>query len=1159
MKDQISRPFTLAELATALPEYPALKDAITRKRPSAVLGLHPSARAHIISALVLDTGRPAIVLCTDEGEASRYLHDLRTFLGDGVFLLPIRDFVFSGVETSSREFEHAALEVLHKASCGEVRVVVCTLESAARLTVPKDILAQRTIRLEPEQKSDLEQLISRLSAAGYTRVAELEGRGQFARRGGILDVYPASSTLPVRVEFWGDEVDTIAQFDVLTQRRTDPVDSVEITPAREIMPENIALLAERMEKLASGLKGKAYAAAADRIKNEASRLREGIFPPCIERYLPLIYDHPQTIFDYLEKPLVFVTEYSRVWEEYKNFANRSSEEVKAAFESGWLTKGLENFWLDKAQLSLEIARAGGVNFETFSRTSITEAAEVLLSTNARQTAVWSGMLDTLKEELSEARDRGYTALVLAGTDRGASAVLSDLTHSGIPAVFTDKGIKLGKNRVYVAEGSLSSGIEYPELGFSLITHGQIHAKRKKRSSNKGKGIQSVAELKIGSYVVHAEHGIGVYEGVHKMTAGGVTKDYIKIRYAGSDTLYVPVTQLDLVSKYIGADEDTRIKLNKLGSAEWQKTRSRVRSAVKDMAKELITLYAKRQSQPGYAFSPDNEWQKEFEERFEYEETDDQLRCIEEIKADMEKPVPMDRLLCGDVGFGKTEVALRAAFKCVMDGKQCAILVPTTILAWQHYETALRRMSGFGIKIDMLSRFRSASYQRQITAKLATGDLDIIIGTHRLLQKDIKFARLGLIIVDEEQRFGVAHKEKLKENFPSVDVLTLSATPIPRTLNMALSGLRDMSVIEEAPQDRHPVQTYVAEMDWGMLIDAIKRELRRGGQVYWIHNSIDDIQQTANKISELLPDARVGFAHGQMDKEELGEVWRQLLIGELDVLVCTTIIETGVDVPNVNTLIIENADRMGLSQLHQIRGRVGRSNRRAFAYLVFKKDKALSEIATKRLEAIREFTEFGSGFAIAMRDLEIRGAGNLLGAQQHGHMEAVGYEMYLRLLSEAIAEEKGEPVKTVTDCVVDLSIDAYIPQNYIEHPPQRLDIYRKIAAIRSEEDASDVLDELIDRFGEPPEAVKSLMEIATIRNRAAAQGIKEVKEQGDGIVLYPVQVDMAQVSKLSAALRGRVMVNASSVKPHIYIRKGKNQNSKEALSEVLGQLEKIASS
>lgn len=1146
----------LAELASRLTEYPQLIDAVRRKKPSAVLGLHPSARSNMIASIVTDLGRPAIVLCSEEAEASRYLHDLRTFLGDGVFLLPVRDFVFSGIETSSREFEHAALEVLHRAACGEVKAVVCTLEAAARLTLPKEVLADRMIRLASGQKADLDNLTGRLVAAGYTRVHELEGRGQFARRGGILDVYPVSASLPVRVEFWGDEVDTIACFDPMTQRRTDMIKSIEITPAMEIQPEHVEELAERVDKLATELRGKASHTAAERLHTEAANMRAGILPPCVERYLPLIYDTPQTIFDYLEAPIVFVTEFSRVWEEYKNFSNRATEEIKAAFESGWLAKGLERFWLDKSELTFHIAKAGGVNFETFSRSAISEAAQVLISINARQTAVWGGMLDTLIEELQEARARGYTALVLAGTDRGAQAVIADLIKSGIDCASADHGMELGKGLVYVAEGSLSSGMEYPELNFTLITHGQIHTRSKKRAGSKGRGIQSVAELKPGSHIVHAEHGIGVYEGVQKMTAAGVTKDYIKIRYAGSDTLYVPVTQLDLVSKYIGADEDSHIKLNKLGGAEWQKTRARVRSAVKDMAKELIALYAKRQSQPGYAFGADVDWQREFEERFEFDETDDQLRCIEEIKQDMEKPMPMDRLLCGDVGFGKTEVALRAAFKCAMDGKQCAILVPTTILAWQHFETALRRMGGFGLKIDMLSRFRSPMQQRKTISKLAVGDLDIVIGTHRLLQKDIRFARLGLIIVDEEQRFGVAHKEKLKENFPTVDVLTLSATPIPRTLNMALSGLRDMSVIEEAPQDRHPIQTYVAEMDWGMLTDAIRRELRRGGQVYWLHNNIDDIERTALKINELIPDARVGFAHGQMDKELLGEVWRQLLVGELDVLVCTTIIETGVDVPNVNTLIIENADRMGLSQLHQIRGRVGRSSRRAFAYLVFKRDKALSEIATKRLGAIREFTEFGSGFAIAMRDLEIRGAGNLLGAQQHGHMESVGYEMYLRLLSEAVSEEKGEVVKATADCVVDLAIDAYIPQEYIEHPPQRLDIYRKIAAIRNEEEASDVLDELIDRFGEPPEAVRSLMEVATIRNRAAAQGIKEVSERGEGILIYPARIDPQQVAKLSAALRGRVMLGVSTAKPHLYIRKASGQNSAVALAEVLQKLESM---
>ena len=605
-----------------------------------------------------------------------------------------------------------------------------------------------------------------------------------------------------------------------------------------------------------------------------------------------------------------------------------------------------------------------------------------------------------------------------------------------------------------------------------------------------------------------------------------------------------------MSKYIGTKDEVKVKLHRLGGQEWQKTKARVRSAVKDIAKELIALYAKRMATPGFAFEPDGEWQYDFERRFEYEETEDQLRCIDEIKGDMERSVPMDRLLCGDVGFGKTEVALRAAFKCVSQSKQCVLLVPTTILAFQHYNTIVRRFEGFPVQVEMLSRFRTPKQQEDILRRTARGEVDILVGTHRMLSKDVKFHDLGLFIVDEEQRFGVAQKERVKELAPNVDVLTLSATPIPRTLNMAMSGIRDMSVIEEAPQDRRPVQTYVLEHDNGILIDAIRRELRRGGQVYYLHNRVETIERCAAGIQMRLPEARVGFAHGKMTEEQLSDIWRQVLEHELDILVCTTIIETGVDIPNVNTLIIENADRYGLSQLHQLRGRVGRSSRRAFAYLTFVRGKVLTDVASKRLEAIREFTEFGAGFKIAMRDMEIRGAGNLLGAQQHGHMEAVGYEMYLRLLSEAVGEEKGESTgEREAECLIDLQVSAHIPDSYISSNAQRLDIYRRIADIRTHEDSLDVYDELIDRFGEPPEAVQGLIDVALLRNMAAAAGIYEVKQQQDTLLLYQRKLDLELGSRMSAALKGRVMISAGS-KPYFAVKMKKNLTPLDTLREAL---------
>lgn len=774
--------------------------------------------------------------------------------------------------------------------------------------------------------------------------------------------------------------------------------------------------------------------------------------------------------------------------------------------------------------------------------------------------VWNGKLDILLDDLSPLVQKDSTVVVMGGTEKAAKNLAEDLENEDVPALyFPLEPAEFPRGRVSVLPGALSGGFGYPHEKFYAFTYGRNAVASKKRKSRsgfkKGQSLHSLDELKKGDYVVHSLHGIGVFDGINKLEVGKITKDYIKIKYAKGDVLYVPVTQLDLVSKYIGPHEDDgrTVKLNKIGGKDWEKTRNKVRAAVKDMADQLIALYSKRQNSPGYAFSPDIDMQSDFERRFEYDETSDQLRAIDEIKGDMEKPYPMDRLLCGDVGFGKTEVALRAAFKCAADGKQCAILVPTTILAYQHYRTILKRFDGFPVEIEMLSRFRTPKEQEKILKNLKRGSLDIIVGTHRLVSKDVKFKDLGLLIVDEEQRFGVAQKEKLKELFPTVDVLTLSATPIPRTLNMAMTGIRDMSVIEEAPQDRYPVQTYVIEHDMGILCEAMEKELRRGGQVYYLHNRVESIESTAAKIKEMMPSARIAVAHGRMGEEELSEIWRDLLEGDIDILVCTTIIETGVDVPNCNTLIIEDADRLGLAQLHQIRGRVGRSTRRASAYFTFKRGKELSEIANRRLSAIREYTEFGSGFKIAMRDLEIRGAGNVLGAQQHGHMEAVGYDMYLQLLGEAVEEEKGEkPISRKKECLIDMQIDAHIPDNYIKSIPQRLAVYRRIADIKNTEDAEDVKDELRDRFGEIPQSVQGLIDVSLLRNTAAAKGIYEIGQKGNSVILYVNDIDTNTVLNLSSMMRGRVSIMDYG-KKHIAVKIADGQSPLDTLKEIFGYM------
>jgi len=834
------------------------------------------------------------------------------------------------------------------------------------------------------------------------------------------------------------------------------------------------------------------------------------------------------------------------------------EDMKELTERGVIAKGCQSFSFEFADLAGLFSQKPTVIMDAFLRTYNDAAFKELFSLKGSELSLWSGQIDTLVETLEDYIADGWCCQLMGGTKRGALAILSDLQRRELPAVFSENRESYEPGKIFVIPGVLSSGLDYPEIKLAILSYGRgqnsVHKVKSKKKSKEGKAVKDIADLIPGDYVVHTTYGIGIFDGIVKKDVQGITKDYIKIRYAGTDLLFVPVTQLDLVSKYIGGrEQDGGVKLSKLNSPEWHKTRQRVKSACANMAKELIALYASRMTVKGFAFSQDSEWQKEFEQRFEFEETDDQLRCAAEIKADMEKPFPMERLLCGDVGFGKTEVALRAIFKCVLDGKQCAVMVPTTILAWQHYQTFLRRLEGYPITVELLSRFRTPKQQKEIIKKLREGRIDIVVGTHRLIQKDVHFKDLGLCIIDEEQRFGVAHKEKFKEMRGEVDLLTLSATPIPRTLNMAMSGIRDMSVIDEAPQDRYPVQTYVLEYDAGLIAEAMRKEIRRGGQVFYLHNRIDSIESCMAKIRELIPDARIVVAHGRMSEEELSEIWKRLIEREIDILVCTTIIESGIDVPNCNTLIVEDADMMGLSQLYQLRGRVGRSGRRAYAYFTFRQGRVLTEIGEKRLASIKEFTSFGSGFRIAMRDLEIRGAGDILGAQQHGHMEAVGYDLYLKLLSDAISEQKGIPVKAESECTVDLPIGAHIPESYISSLSQRIDVYKKIAAISSREDYMDCMDELIDRFGDPPSAVVGLLDVALTRGRASRLGVTEINQRAGNFAFHMKQAEKDMVMELIKAFPGRIMVSNGS-SPCITVKPDKKEKPINAIGKVLDIME-----
>ncbi len=1134
--------------------------------PSGIIGLPSSPKAHLIHSLCEDLSRRAVVVLPDEAAARKFTADFNEFSGTGkkAVFYPARDYSFNTSQGQSREYEQLRLKALCSILSGDYSVAVCSAESALQLTIPPEELRKRTFKITTETEISQENLISTLTCAGFKRADEVEGPGQYAHRGGITDFFPPDYAEPVRIELWGDDVDNISTFDPSTQRRTDNLEECEITPATEIIFDSDIDLKEKIDIYASQLSGKGSKKAKELLYKDIEMLDAGIKLSSVDKYLSLAYENPVTVLDYCKDDMLFICESSAVKDKAESFTKLLNEEIKAQFENGVLSKGLDKFALAFPELLNIYEKRKAFYVDTFPRGTFDTPVKSLTSFNVIQTPSWNGSLEVLLDDLRPSLRNGETCVVISGTPKAAQSLAEALNTEDVRAMyFAVPPGEFPQKIVSVLSGGISGGFKYPKEKFTVISYGKggktgSSVRKKRKNYKAADAIGSLDELSQGDYVVHSVHGIGIFDGIQKLEVSGVIKDFIKIRYAKGDALYVPVTQLDLVSKYIGPKDDSKgLKLSRLGGKDWEKLKARVKGSAKDMAKELITLYSKRMKTPGYAFSPDIDMQSDFERRFEYEETDDQLRTIHEIKRDMEKAHPMDRLLCGDVGFGKTEVALRAAFKCIADGKQCAILVPTTILALQHYNTIKRRFEGFPIEAEMLSRFRSPKEQTRIIKAVKRGSIDIIVGTHRLISKDIEFKDLGLIIVDEEQRFGVGQKEKLKEAYPDVDCLTLSATPIPRTMNMAMSGIRDMSVIEEAPQDRSPVQTYVLEQDWGVLSEAMEKELRRGGQVYFLHNKVEDIEKTAAKIKELIPDAVIGIAHGKMNEEELSDVWRDLLDGEIDILVCTTIIETGVDVPNANTLIIENANNMGLAQLHQIRGRVGRSARRGFAYLTFNRGKALTEIATKRLSAIREYTEFGSGFKIAMRDLEIRGAGNLLGAEQHGHMEAVGYDMYMKLLSEAVSEEKGEaPSQASKECLVDIRIDAHIPEEYIESLPQRLAIYKRIADIKNDEDASDVLDELIDRFGEPPKSVEGLVKVALLRNSAAALDIYEIGQQNNSLLLYVEKIDMVKIAPLVREMRGRILVSTGP-KPYITVKKAVGENVLDTLKQALDVLSGVS--
>ncbi len=1104
---------------SSLPEFKSLLEGLKRSQKVLMYGTAPAGRAVLACALFRETG-PFIAVCRDEKVARTMADDFTALSGQPSAVLPFREPVFHEMEGVSRQFEQQRLKALylhaHQGVC-----LFTTADALMLRTVPKDLLSSLPVKLEEGGIYESAELSQRLAALGYRRTAAVEGPGQFSVRGEIFDVFPAGEDVPVRADFYGDEIDTLNKFDILTQRSTERVKECILMPTREVLcelaPGGEKELASRVRNL-----GKKYPAFSKQADQDAEKLEAGLLFGAADRYIPEIYPFASALDHTAPGTPVLLCESQACMENAESFEFRLREDISSLLEQGVIPGGQREYSLSQKALCDELSSRPVAMLDSFLAHTVFEPDE-MIPADHRLLPGYGGSMDAAVSDVQSYISQGYTVEVWAGGVHRKAAMEAILRDHGVP--LSDVPVP---SRACVSEKSISSGLDIPAAKQVILAEGE--QKRQKRASRKNRDpITSFSDLNPGDLVVHDHHGIGRFVGVERIVVDKVWRDYIKIAFQGSDFLYVPATSLHLISKYIGGSEDRQVPLNKLSGTAWQTTRARAKKAAADMAERLAALYAARRQKTGFVFAEDDDLQASFEESFPYDETEDQLVCSREIKGDMISPYPMDRLLCGDVGFGKTEVAFRAVMKAILSGKQAAMLVPTTVLCSQHFATAVTRFQGYPVKIEMISRYRTKAQIKQTLDRVRTGRCDLLIGTHRLLQKDVIFKDLGLLVVDEEQRFGVSHKEKIKEISRGVDVLTLTATPIPRTLNMALSGIRDISVLEEAPLGRHPIQTYVLEYNQAVIFDAIRKELARGGQVYYLHNFIETIDRKAADLAAAFPDARVAAAHGRMNEEDMSEVLGRVYSGDVDILVCTTIIETGVDIPNVNTLIIEDADRYGLAQLHQIRGRVGRSFRRAVAYLTYRRGKVLSETASKRLSAVREFSEFGSGFKIAMRDLEIRGAGNVLGAEQSGHMASVGYEMYLRLLAEASREISGEQASVENDCAADIKVSAGLPDSYVYEPAARIDLYRRIARISSREDWLDMRDELMDRFGEMPRDAVTLLDIALLRADASRRGVTDISQRESSIVFSFRPECLPAASRVCGdpRLKGRMLLSPSS--------------------------------
>lgn len=1122
----------------SLPEYDSWKKAVeTKGCENYFTGLSSSAKAHF--TYLFTENHKVVYIAANELEAANRYADFSFFCGDRAVLLPAREDVFYDVEARGREGNFQRMLALKRISQGDWQVLVMPLQAALQYLPSPEMLKNQVLRIEQGKEYDTIALAERLTAAGYQRVSSVEGRGQFALRGYILDIFPSSTDMPYRIEFFDTEVDSIRTFDVMTQRTVEGTDFVEILPDSETNIFSVGTELKIRKRIidAADAQCKEYEKVGEhkraralmtRVESDLDKMAPGLRFPGYDRYLPFVVGTDFDVFSYTGEALVFFDKKNDIREtgdflldEHKRICESVAERIPVLPQCFSMIMTVEQMTERALKVSSSISY-----LELFSSGILKN------TTKQSEFNVPVKIAEPFPKGVEEAP--AGKILVLTETEGKANRALEYLKdHNYTNAVFCgDRPCSEIDFSLAVAVGGLENGFSYPTAGLSVISGKSFFKKEKAHSKGKKKGkpITSFTDIKKGDFVVHDIHGIGKFDGIETIESQGVRKDYVKILYADDGVVYVPTYQLETVQKYIGA-EGKIPKVNKMGGAEWARTTAKIKDSLREYAEELVELYARRSKIKGYAFGPDTVWQQEFENSFVYEETDDQLKCVEEIKADMELPRPMERLLCGDVGYGKTEVALRAAFKAVCDGKQVAFLVPTTVLAQQHYINFVQRFKDFPVKIDYLCRFRTPKEREKVLKETASGRIDILVGTHSILQKKINFKNLGLVIIDEEQRFGVMHKEKLKQARPDVDILALSATPIPRTLHMSLSGIRDISILEEPPVNRKPVQTFVTELTPDIVKNAIYREMGRKGQVFYLYNRVKTITEKKIWINSIVPEARVAVAHGQMSERELEDTMMAFLAGEYDVLLCTTIIESGLDMPNANTVIVEDGDRLGLAQMYQIRGRVGRSARTAYAYITYKKDKNVSEIAEKRLQTIREFTEFGSGFKIALRDLEIRGAGSVLGERQHGQLAVVGYDMYCKLLGQVVAEAGGQTLEETEEVTVGLDVNAYIPSEYIEDDEVRVDIYRKIASLQSRNDIFDLTDEFIDRFGDVPQEVAALMEVSYIRYTAGKCGFSDVfNKNGSVVFVFSKNVKITECSFLPLIMdeyKGKLLLNGGT--------------------------------